>query len=1193
MITGIAITNDKIQIEKNIRFINKFWQVRPKVIKLKIICLTDHRQKTGYYKILVFGRIKRLAIPFLKWWLNYLCPKFESLETKQFLAYFKGQEKIGELIKQLDAPPGEKIHLQGLIGSSKTILLANLFNTRKKNLVVLFNDREEAAYFYDDLNNLGLDDSTLFFPSSYKRSIQYGQTEQENIVQRTEVLNKISTGENPFIIVTYPEAVSETVISKAGLATNTLQVSTGDKISIDFINEFLFEYGFERVDFVYEPGQFSVRGSIVDIFSFSHEDPFRLDFFGDEVDTIRSFDIDNQISKDTFNKITIVPNIQHENIEGERISFIEFLQEDVLYLGNNLNMFFDHVSSIHRQTIVSKAEQENIHNQIVSGTVLQQQLKLETVCELGTDVNFESTSVIRFSNSKQPIFNKNFDLLGENLVEFKKKRYQIFILSNSEKQIERLTAIFNDTDVNVKFTPILFTLHEGFVDHEAKICCYTDHQIFERYHRFKLKSRKAQREAISLKELNKLHQGDYVVHVDHGIGKFAGLVKTEVNGKVQEVIRLVYKDNDSLLVSIHSLHRITKYKGKEGTEPKINKLGTGAWQKMKNRTKAKVKDIAKELIALYAQRKAEKGFAFSHDTYLQTELEASFIYEDTPDQEKATVAVKEDMEKTIPMDRLVCGDVGFGKTEVAIRAAFKAVTDSKQVAVLVPTTILALQHYKTFSERLEDFPVRIEFVSRLKSAVNIKNTLKEVSAGKIDIIIGTHRLVSKDVKFKDLGLLVIDEEQKFGVSVKEKLKHFKVNVDTLTLTATPIPRTLQFSLMGARDLSIIQTPPPNRYPIITEVHKFNEQLIREAINYEVERNGQVFFIHNRVQNIYEVEAAIKRIVPNVKTGVGHGQLDGPKLEKVMLDFINGNFDVLIATTIIESGLDIPNANTIIINHAQNFGLSDLHQLRGRVGRSNKKAFCYLLAPPLSTVNTEARRRLRAIEEFSDLGSGFNIAMQDLDIRGAGNMLGAEQSGFIADIGFETYHRILNEAIQELKQEEFKGVFEEQDQQQAQAFLNVKFVNDCQIDTDMELLFQEDYIPGTSERMLLYRELDNIENEDQLQQFRKGLIDRFGKLPAESRELLEVVQLRWKAIDLGIERIVLKEQKMICYFISDQQAPFYQSTDFLKIVQFVQKGKAKGKMKEKNHKLTLTFPDIPNVETAAFILNEIIEFAKNS
>ena len=1115
------------------------------------------------------------------------------METEPFLKYFKGHNNFVEVTKKLNAPPGEKFHLQGIIGSAKTILLANLFKIAKKNLIVLLNDREEAAYFYDDLNNLGLAENILFFPSSYKRSVQYGETEQENIVQRTEVLNKVSLEEKPFIIVTFPEAVTETVISQSGLKTNTLPVSKGDKISIEFINEFLYEYGFERVDFVYEPGQFSVRGSIVDIFSFSHEDPFRLDFFGDIVDSIRSFNIDNQISKSKFHNITIVPNIQNENIEGERISFFEFLENENLFFGNNLNQFFDQVSTIYKQTILSKADRENIQNIIVTGENLKNQLLQETVYELGSDLAFEPDSKIIFSNSKQPIFNKNFELLGENLVEFNKNGYKIFILSHNEKQIERLQDIFQDTDVKVKFSPLLFTLYEGFIDHDLKICCYTDHQIFERYHRFKLKSRKSQREAISLKELNKLHQGDYVVHIDHGIGKFAGLVKTDINGKVQEAIRLVYRDNDSLLVSIHSLHRISKYKGKEGTEPKINKLGTDAWQKMKSRTKAKVKDIAKELIALYAERKAEKGFAFSHDTYMQTELEDSFIYEDTPDQEKATVAVKEDMEKLIPMDRLVCGDVGFGKTEIAIRAAFKAVADSKQVAILVPTTILALQHFKTFSERLINFPARIEFVSRLKSTGENKKTLKELAEGKIDIIIGTHRLVSKDVSFKNLGLLIIDEEQKFGVSVKEKLKQFKVNVDSLTLTATPIPRTLQFSLMGARDLSIIQTPPPNRYPIVTEVHGFNEQLIRESILYEIERNGQVFFIHNRVLNIYEVEATIKRIIPGVKTGVGHGQMDGPKLEKVMLDFINGKFDVLVATTIVESGLDIPNANTIIINQAQNFGLSDLHQLRGRVGRSNKKAFCYLITPPMSTLKPEARRRLQAIEEFTDLGSGFNIAMQDLDIRGAGNMLGAEQSGFIADIGFETYHRILNEAIQELKLEEFKGVFEDERQPQTQAFLNIKFVNDCQIDTDMELLFSEDYVPGTSERMMLYRELDNIETEEQLHQYKTGLIDRFGKLPKESRELLEVVKLRWKAIDLGIEKIILKNKKMICYFISDQQSPFYQSTDFVTIVQFVQKSKNRGQMKEINNKLTLTFPNVYNVETADYILNEVVQLLKNN
>ena len=1112
---------------------------------------------------------------------------------QQFLEGFKGSKNFQLLRDGLKTPPGGKIHLKGIIGSAKTILIANLFSEITKSFVVLLNDREEAAYFYDDLNNLGLGNNTYFFPSSFKRSIQYGDPEQENIVQRTEVLNQISQNERPIIVVSYPEAVIETVISAEELQKNILQVKTGDNISTEFINEFLYEYGFERVDFVQEPGQFSVRGSIVDVFSFSNEDPFRLDFFGDEIESIRSFSIDDQISKETLKSITIVPNVQDNNIETDRVSFIEFASENTVWFGNDLNRFFTQVSEIYRQTVLAKANELNIRESIVTGQILKRQLDFSTVCEFGSDLAFPPIQKLKFSNSRQPVFNKNFDLLAANLEEQIANGYEILILSTQEKQIERLQVIFKDINARIKFQPLNFILHEGFTDHDLKICCYTDHQIFERYHRFNIKSRRAQREAISLKELNKLHQGDYVVHIDHGIGKFAGLVKTEVNGKMQEAIRLVYRDNDSLLVSIHSLHRISKYKGKEGAEPKINKLGTGAWQKIKNRTKSKVKDIARELIALYALRKAEKGFAFSPDTYLQTELEASFVYEDTPDQGKTTLAVKEDMEKAIPMDRLVCGDVGFGKTEVAIRAAFKAVADSKQVAVLVPTTILALQHYKTFSDRLENFPARIEFISRLKPSIEIKQTLKELEAGKIDIVIGTHRLVSKDVKFKDLGLLVIDEEQKFGVSVKEKLKQIKVNVDTLTLTATPIPRTLQFSLMGARDLSIIQTPPPNRYPIVTEVHGFKEQLIREAITYEIERNGQVFFIHNRIQNIYDVEATVKRIVPGVKTVVGHGQMDGPKLEKVMLGFINGEYDVLVATTIIESGLDIPNANTIIINHAHNFGISDLHQLRGRVGRSNKKAFCYLLAPPLSTINAEARRRLKAIEEFSDLGSGFNIAMQDLDIRGAGNMLGAEQSGFIADIGFETYHRILNEAIQELKQEEFKDLFAEEEQQKSQTFLKVKYVNDCQIDTDMELLFPDDYIPGTSERMLLYRELDNLENEQQLQKFKEGLIDRFGKMPKETRELIDIVKLRWKAIKLSMERIILKNEKMMCYFVSDQESPFYQTKAFVSMVQFVQKSSFNGKMKEHNKRLTLTFPNIQNVEMADYLLKEMLEFIENN
>jgi transcription-repair coupling factor (superfamily II helicase) len=1063
----------------------------------------------------------------------------------------------------------------------------NLFRKSTKNLIILLSDREEAAYFFDDLNNLGFGEQTLFFPASYKRSIQYGQPEQENVVQRTEVLNKLSFGNHKQIVVTYPEALAEKIITRANLETNTLRLSKGDKISIEFINEFLYEYGFERTDFVYGPGQFSVRGSIVDIFSFSNEDPYRIDFFGDVVDSIRSFDIDTQISKAPFPSITIIPDIQHGADVKNRISFFEFLTKNDLVFANDLTSFFGQANSVYNQTLHDRKDSdENISDMVVSGNDLANVAKSMVIAEFGSQPHFQADKTIQATISKQPVFNKNFGLLGENLIDFREKGYGLYILSNNEKQLQRLNDIFEDSGVKIKFIPVNFTLHEGFIDHDLKICCYTDHQIFERYHRFNLRSNKSQRESITLQELNKLHPGDYVVHVDHGIGKFAGLVKTEVNGKMQEAVRLVYKDNDSLLVSIHSLHRIAKYKGKEGAEPDLNKLGSGAWQKLKSRTKAKVKDIARELIALYAERKAEKGFAFSPDSYLQDELEASFIYEDTPDQQKATVAVKEDMERSIPMDRLVCGDVGFGKTEVAIRAAFKAVADSKQVAVLVPTTILALQHFKTFSDRLENFPAKIAYVSRLKSAAEIKETLKEVAEGKIDIVIGTHRLVSGDVKFKDLGLLIIDEEQKFGVSVKEKLKQLKINVDTLTLTATPIPRTLQFSLMGARDLSVIQTPPPNRYPIITEIHGSNEQLIREALTYEINRGGQVFFIHNRVQNIYEVEKEINKIVPKAKTIVAHGQMEGSKLEKVMLDFINGQCDVLVATTIIESGLDIPNANTIIINHAQNFGLSDLHQLRGRVGRSNKKAFCYLLTPPIHSLNPDARRRLKAIEEFSDLGSGFSIAMQDLDIRGAGNLLGAEQSGFIADIGFETYHRILNEAIRELKREEFNELFADEDQQASEAFLGSKFVNDCQIETDLELLFPDDYIQGISERMFLYRELDSVDNETALQTFSKKLADRFGKIPQQAFELLEVVRLRWVAIELGIEKIILKENKMICYFIADQQSAFYSSDFFMKIVQSIQKNVVSCNMKELNNKLTIIFTHVEYIGTARSLLEKL-------
>lgn len=1111
------------------------------------------------------------------------------MERKDFRNLFRKQDLTSELCCLLNTP-GEKVHLQGLVGSTRSILISLLSEEIQKTFVICLNDKEEAAYFYDDLNTILPDTPVLFFPSSYKRSVHYDTVEQENIILRTEVLNRLNV-ENQLLIVTYPEALVEKVISEEGLASHTFQVKQGDKLSIEFVNEVLYEYGFERVDFVYEPGQYSIRGSIVDVYSFSSEDPYRLDFFGDEVDTIRSFNLDNQISKESLNQISIIPNIQQELQGEERISFLDFVPKDVVLFLNDVQLIADQMDHNFKQTI-EKAEDEEERKawfeKLISGEGFAREIEGFTCAEFGQKYYFDGTKVISFRTNHQPVFNKNFDLLAENLIDHQKKGYTNYILSTNVSQTDRLKAIFDDKKLQVSFRPVNFTLHEGFIDHDRKICCYTDHQIFERYHRFQVKTRKAERDSITLKELNKLHQGDWVVHIDHGIGKFAGLVKTEVDGKIQEAIRLTYKDNDVLLVSIHNLHRISKYKGKDGSEPNISKLGSGAWQKMKDRTKAKVKDIAKDLIELYAARRQERGFAFSPDSYLQTELEASFIYEDTPDQLKTTIAVKEDMEKEIPMDRLVCGDVGFGKTEIAVRAAFKAVADSKQVAILVPTTILALQHYKTFSDRLRDFPARVEYISRLRNTAQVKQVLEDTKAGKVDILIGTHKLVGKGVNFKDMGLLIVDEEQKFGVSVKEKLKQMKVNVDTLTLTATPIPRTLQFSMMGARDLSIIQTPPPNRYPIATELHGFNVDIIREAIQYEMARGGQVFFIHNRVSNIYEVEAEIKKIVPGVRTIVGHGQMDGEKLENVMMDFINGEYDVLVATTIIESGLDIPNANTIIINHAENFGLSDLHQLRGRVGRSNKKAFCYLLAPPLSTLTAEARRRLKAIEEFSELGSGFNIAMQDLDIRGAGNLLGAEQSGFIADIGFETYHRILNEAIQELKQTDFKELFKDEKEDSSQAFLNVKFGNDCQIDTDLQLLFPDKYIQSTSERMLLYRELDNLESEEALVQFEAGLLDRFGKLPPESIELIEVVRLRWVAIELGMERIILKNQKMVCHFISNPQSPFYQSPTFGKVLQYVQTHHQTCRMKEGNNRLSLTFEKVKTVKKAKEILAGVVE-----
>lgn len=1104
--------------------------------------------------------------------------------------YLSEDKRIQQIFSALETDK-QKIQLRGLIGSAKSLLANTVINNSSGNHLFLLSDKEEAAYFYNDLLNIGnVKHDIHFLPSSFKRSIQYRQEDKGNIILRSEIFNNLKSTRKKFILVSFPEAIIEKVVSKEIIQENSLLIHKEEKISIDFIQEVLYSYNFEQVDFVYEPGQFAVRGSIVDVFSYSSERPYRIDFFGDEVESIRDFDIETQLSKKEYKKIDFLPNLQGIEQSESKQHIFDFLSKELTIWSTNLNYFYERISHIYDNTKISTETNEgeeielNKNLYIISKPTIAEHVLNSKVVEFGNKVFHKNSLLFDFQYSKQPSFNKNFDLLVSDIRERINSHYEIFILSESEKQLERLQRIFEDKEVNFKYTSLNFTFHEGFIDKHHLKCYYTDHQIFDRYHKFKIKSGFDKKESLTVKEISNLNPGDYVVHIDHGIGKFGGLVRNELNGKIQEAIRLVYKDGDILDVSIHALHRITKYKGKDGTPPKIYKLGGNAWSKLKQNTKQKVKDIARELIALYAKRKDEKGFSFSPDSYLQEELEASFIYEDTPDQNKATRYVKNDMESDKPMDRLVCGDVGFGKTEIAIRAAFKAVADNKQVAILVPTTILALQHFKTFSERLKDFPCSVDYISRLKKPKQIKETLEKAAEGKVDILIGTHRLLSKDIKFKDLGLFIIDEEQKFGVSSKEKLRQLKLNVDTLTLTATPIPRTMQFSLMGARDLSIINTPPPNRHPILTELHSFNEEIIKEAINYEFERNGQVFFINNRIQNISDIEALIKRICPEVRTIVAHGQMEGQKLEKIMLDFIDYEYDVLIATTIIESGLDIPNANTIIINNAQNFGLSDLHQLRGRVGRSNKKAFCYLLAPPLNAVTQEARRRLVAIENFSELGSGFNIALQDLDIRGAGNLLGGEQSGFITDIGYETYHRILDEAMLELRHNEFKDVFEEENIIER----TEKWLSECQIDTDMEIRIPENYVRNISERIHLYRKLDSTENDEQLDKIQLELLDRFGKIPDSVDQLLLIVRLRWLAMDLGFEKLVLKNNKLIASFITNQQSDYYKSSTFSNIIAFIQNKPKRFKLKEDNNKLRLNVQNIGGIRDAIDLFQQMKE-----
>ncbi len=1121
------------------------------------------------------------------------------MEIGEIINAHFNNEKTEQFINHLETIECYRAQLHGLSGSSRSLTLSAVAQKFSGDHIIIMPDKESAAYFLNDLESIFYEKGAnfhkkkiLFYPTSYKRNYDIIHQDSTHVLLRTEVLKRLGSGSRKSIIVTYPEALAEKVVRKAYLTRNTIKLKRKEAASIDVIADLLYDNDFDRVDFVYEPGQFSIRGGIIDVFSFTNDYPYRIEFFGDEVESIRSFNPVDQLSVDSLDHITIVPNIQDRKIVEKRESFLSYIPEKTILWVDDMKFTIDRIGfeSDKAAEVMREWESEFGHLTPDEFFITGQQFEDDTgnfsMIEFGNRFYNKGATVFNFNISPQPAFNKNFDLLISDLTKNSTEGYRNLIFSENPSQIKRLYAIFDDIKAGrgasqrFEFETADISLHEGFIDHDRKIACYTDHQIFERYHKFQLKEKFSSKHALTLKELYDLQPGDYVTHIDHGIGRFDGLEKVQNEGREQEAIRLIYKDGDLLYISIHSLHRISKFVGKEGTPPALNRLGSDVWNKLKEKTKKKVKDIAKELIKLYAERKTSAGHAFPPDNYLQHELEASFIYEDTPDQLKSTNDVKKDMEAPHPMDRLVCGDVGFGKTEVAIRAAFKAVADSKQVAVLVPTTILALQHYRTFGERLSDFPCKVEYINRFKSQkeqTKIKADLKE---GKIDILIGTHRLIGKDIEFKDLGLLVIDEEQKFGVGAKEKLKKLKVNVDTLTLTATPIPRTLQFSMMGARDLSVINTPPANRYPILTELHPFGEDVIRDSINYEVDRGGQVFFVNNRVQNILEVAGMIQRFCPGVSVAIGHGQMDGHQLEKVMFEFIEGKYDVLVATTIIESGLDIPNVNTIIINDAQNFGLSELHQLRGRVGRSNKKAFCYLLTPPLTLLTDEARKRLKAIEEFSELGSGFNIAMRDLDIRGAGDILGAEQSGFISEIGFEMYHKILDEAILELKENEFKDLYKEE--------LQKDFVRDCQIETDMSLLITDDYVISITERLALYKELDNINEEVELQRFRLRLIDRFGQVPPQTEELINAIRLRGLGKEIGFEKLILKNEKMTGYFVSNQESPYYQSKKFGKVLNFVQSNPARCRMKESRDKLSLTFDRIKTIADSIKIVKELSE-----
>lgn len=1089
----------------------------------------------------------------------------------------------------LDDATVKRVTFYGLSGSSAPMLMASVAGTEKPALVI-GDSLDDAGYLYHDLSRILGENAVLMLPSGYRRAIKYGQVDPPSQIMRTEVLNRWMNDPALKYVVTYPEALAEKVASRDSIDKHTLKFSVGETVDLVETEKWLRTNGFKDVDYVYDPGHFAVRGSIIDIFGYSNDQPFRIDFFGDEIESIRQFNIETQLSEKKFDSISITADVTPEGAA----SFLDYVPEEMPVWVRDAAYTADRVKSVAADTISANAVMTEDYDANAMSNVVDpdnfamrlekcRQIHFTAASEKGTTIERS----IGFDCTPQGIFHKNFDLISSTFSKYISDGYTLCILSDSEKQIERLRAIFSDRGDKIPFTPVISTVHEGFADNTAKICVFTDHQIFDRFHKYNLKSDRARsgKLALSLKELGQIEPGDYVVHIDHGVGRFGGLIRTEVNGRKQEMIKLIYSNDDILLVSVHSLHKLAKYRGKEGVEPRINRLGSGNWGKLKEKTKSKLKDIARDLIKLYAARKDEKGYAYSPDSYLQQELEASFIYEDTPDQLTATQAVKADMESQRPMDRLICGDVGFGKTEIAIRAAFKAATDGKQTAVLVPTTVLAYQHFNTFSNRLKEFPVKIDYLSRARTAKEVKNILAELAEGKIDILIGTHKLIGKDVKFKDLGLLIVDEEQKFGVAVKEKLKQLKVNVDTLTMSATPIPRTLQFSLMGARDLSAITTPPANRYPIVTQVTSLNDDIITEAVNFEMSRNGQIFIINPRIEGLYDLENMIHRLVPDARTIVAHGQMPPEKLEKAILDFSNHDYDVLLATTIIESGIDMPNVNTIVVNNAQNFGLSELHQLRGRVGRSSRKAFCYLLVPAGSTLTPVARRRLQAIESFSELGSGIHIAMQDLDIRGAGNLLGAEQSGFIADLGYETYQRILKEAVIELKTEEFADTLSSPD---SDSELNEEeFVADCAVESDMELLLPPDYVPQESERISLYKELDGIERELDLQKFKMHLEDRFGKIPAVTLELLRIPRLRYLARRLGIEKIGLKQSNMYLYFVDDSNKAYYQSPMFGRLLNYLQSNPRRCRIREKNGRRSFAISDVPTVEEAVAILQEIL------